>query len=171
MRFLSEPDGWWAFNEVYDGEHYVIVDDDHQVDEGERISLRFLAAALDVTQDKVIALKMPKTVAEELNRHFERRGTLTDRDYELGREGSGLDTEYFVMPDDKRKRNVRKYDVPDLEAILVREIEGEPEEEEQPRRRVTRSGSKSTKRSTGSKPKRSTSTNTTAKRSVRRVKR
>lgn len=161
VRFLTEPSEWWAFNEVFNGEHYMVVDDDFEPDEDQRVQLRFLAAALDVIADKPIALKLPKSVAEELNKHFERRGTLLDRDYELSREGTGFDTEYFVMADDKKTRRIAKYDVPDLEAILLKEIAGDDEEEEKPKRSKSTVANKTRKVSGGSTrtAKRSTPTN------------
>lgn len=132
-----------------------------------------MAPVVDVDLDKVLALKLPKSVGEELDKHFERRGTLLDRDYELSREGTGFDTEYYVIADDPQKRNLKRYDIPDLEAILDQVINGTDEEpeEERPKRRRSKTTSKEEeprpRRSIKSKP---SSTSDRKPRSVSRSK-
>lgn len=46
----------------------------------------------------------PKKILTDLIAHFERRQTLTDRDFEIAREGTGRDTVYTLFADDPKKR-------------------------------------------------------------------
>lgn len=172
VRFLTETDEWWAYDEWFDGEHYVAVSDDFEIPDdadgnaAERVTRRFLAAAVDVDQDKVVILKLPSSVAETLDKALDKRGTLMDRDYELSREGSGFDTEYLVLPESPKKRRLNKYDLPDIETVLTKLIEGD-DEEEKPARRTSRS-SKATKTSGSRKVGRTAKSEAPKRRVVRR---
>ena len=119
VRFLTEPEGNWVhFRETFSDGRSRPVADGEQLESGERASERWLANALDVDTDRVIPLVMPKTLARKLLLRYEKYGTIMDRDYELSRMGTGLDTEYDVEPDSKMARNLAKHELLDLLAVL-----------------------------------------------------
>lgn len=128
VRFLEEPENWIMYQEVYDPmrkNSYPVPDDPSMpgYDDDLRKSDRYLANVVDVDRDLVKALKLPKSVVNALIARYEKYGTLTDRDYELYRTGSGLDTEYFADPEAPSKKKLDKYDVMDLEEVLVEAYE------------------------------------------------
>ena len=83
-----------------------------------RPSQRFLAQVVDRESDQVIALKMPKDLANRLVVRYERYQTIMDRDYEIMRSGKGLDTTYDVTPEPASEFDSSKYTKIDLLDIL-----------------------------------------------------
>lgn len=122
VRFLTEPEDWFGYYEHYDSNsrnYYPCVEDDCPgCADDERRSFRYLANALDVDNDRVVPLKLPKSLANRIVIKFDKYNTIMDRDYDLISSGEGLDTEYDVDPESKMKRNLAKYDHLDLGAIL-----------------------------------------------------
>lgn len=121
VRFLTEPEEWHRYLEAYDPEvrrYYPVPEGDDTRDKDVRVSSRFLCNALDVNEDKVIPLKLTKDLANRVMMRYDRYDTIMDRDYELSRMGEGLDTTYDCAPGDKVKRNLGKYELLDLEAVL-----------------------------------------------------
>lgn len=123
VRFLEEPERWVNYIEVYDQtirKGYPLPDDETMpgFDPDLRRSSRYVANALDINNDRVIALQMPKDLVNQLVRYYEKYDTITDRDYELMRDGEGFDTTYAAAPEEKVKRQVAKYDLKDLEEVL-----------------------------------------------------
>jgi len=124
VRFLTEPDdennGWVQYYEHYDQvrKFYPCTDACPGCMEGDRPSARFLSNALDVAEGKVIPLVMPKSMAASILKKYEKYATLLDRDYELSRSGTGLDTEYDVTPEPPSKMNLTRFDLIDLWDIL-----------------------------------------------------
>lgn len=107
VRFLENPEEWHGYYEHWlkDGPRPCVTDDCdgcNSDDEDERRkNFRYLANAFIVDDQKVRALKMPKTLVEQLvNFHKKYKGTLLDRDYELSKSGSGQNgTKYMAAPD------------------------------------------------------------------------
>lgn len=126
VRFLSEPDEWLGYFEYFDSEAnaFVPMVMGEQLPKRQRASHRYLANAVVVSdgpmQDKVVALKMAKTLAVSMMAKYDKYDTLLDRDYEMDRIGEGLDTTYDVTPDPPSKRNLKKYDLLDLEDVLMK---------------------------------------------------
>ena len=126
VRFLAEPDTWIGYYEYYDSEAnaFIPMAEGEQLPKGVRPSMRYLGNAVIVSdhpqQDRVVALKMAKTLAVSLVAKFEKYDTLLDRDYELDRIGEGFDTTYDVTPEAPSKRNMRKYEAMDLEDVLAK---------------------------------------------------
>lgn len=122
VRFLTEPDQWFSYFEHYDAERkfYPCADDCPGCAEGNKPSQRFLANVLDIEDNMtVIALKLPTTLADSLMRRYEKYSTMLDRDYELSRSGSGFnDTKYEAIPLGPKTRNLNRYELLDLGAIL-----------------------------------------------------
>ena len=118
VRFLTEPDQWFAYQEYWDNERrrYIPVADG--VEPPVRPSQRFLAQVVDRETDQVIALKMPKDLTNRLVLRFDRYNTIMDRDYEIMRTGKGLDTSYDVTPEAPTSFDSAKYKQIDLLEIL-----------------------------------------------------
>lgn len=140
VRFLEEPDEWVIYKEGYDKERkkFFLADDDQTAGDGERISTRYLANALRIDDDSVIALKLPSTAVQALLARFDRHGTLMDRDYEIAREGKGLETQYLVTPEAPEARKLNKYELLDLEALLLEAMAEPSEEDDKPKRRAVK---------------------------------
>ena len=129
VRFLHEPENWIMYSEVYDAstkKSFPVPDDPSMPgypDADVRRTDRYLANVVDIDRDTVKAIKLPKSVVNALIVRYEKYGTLTDRDYELYRTGSGLDTEYFADPEAPSQRKLDKYDAHDLEDVLTEAYE------------------------------------------------
>lgn len=122
VRFLTEPEEWYQYDEAYDPEvrRYFPLLEGMERTPDMRVSKRFLACVLDVTDDKVIPLKMPKDLANRVLMRYDRYDTVMDRDYELSRMGEGLDTTYDCAPGDKVARNLKKYTLLDLDDVIAK---------------------------------------------------
>jgi hypothetical protein len=141
VRFLTEPDGWIGFYEYFDAaaKTAIPMTEGEELPDGvDRASFRFLAAVWDVENNKVELLKVPKSLAGDIEARYEHRGTIMDRDHYLSREGTGLDTEYSVMDEDKYKiKGLKDIEVPDPDAMIAKleaaraNALGEDEEEEE----------------------------------------
>lgn len=134
VRFLTEPDEWYAYREHYSPDvHYfpcIGKENDcpgcrHDSDKVQRTSRRYLANALDVETGMVIPLRLPLDMANRLVARYERQTppTLMNRDYTLHRMGTGLDTTYDVTPEDKVDIDTSEYDFIDLEKALIQQFE------------------------------------------------
>lgn len=124
VRFLEEPEKWSKYFEVFDpikNQGWPVPEDESAPgfpDPDMRKTKRYLANAVDTERDEVIALQLPASLVNDLVIRYERYDTLTDRDYELFRTGSGLDTDYGLTPEPASKRNMAKYKALDLEDVL-----------------------------------------------------
>jgi hypothetical protein len=120
VRFLTEPEEWFGYQEYYDLENkqFVPMVVDEVLPDGVRPSFRYLTCALDTQTDRVVALKLAKTCANLVMIKYEKYGTVLDRNYELDRHGVGLDTTYDVTPCSPTKVNTKKYDLLELGEIL-----------------------------------------------------
>lgn len=125
VRFLTEPTEWIDYSEHYDEINKFfpcVVGECPSCLEGNKPSGRYLTAALDRDEDKVIPLVLPKSLAGILTRRYDRYQTLLDRDYILEREGQGFDTSYDATPEAPSKIRLSKYDLPDLWALLEAQL-------------------------------------------------
>jgi hypothetical protein len=115
VRFLIEPENWLEYFEHYYDGKYVVCDDEvcPACDDGVRRSQRFLVPVLMVDDSKVACIKLAKTAYSALERKYQRYDTMTDRDYEITRHGTGQnDTEYEVEPGDPIKVNLSRFKPP-----------------------------------------------------------
>lgn len=143
VRFLTEPDEWITYFEHYDSvrKFYPCTDDCPGCTEGDRPSARYLANAVDVSETRVIPLVMPKSMAASVLKKYDKYATLLDRDYELSRTGTGLDTEYDVTPEPPTKMNLDRFDAIELMELLEEQLEmadnanSDSDEDEKPRSR------------------------------------
>lgn len=122
VRFLTEPEDWFGYYEHYSQTaraYYPCVEDDCVgCAQDERRSFRYLSNAVNLDDDRVIPLKLPKDLANRLILKYDKYGTMMDRDYDLTSSGEGLDTTYDADAEAPMKRNLKKYELLDLGAIL-----------------------------------------------------
>lgn len=120
VRFLTEPEEWFGYQEYYDAENkmYVPMTEGEILPDGVRPAFRYLTNALIVNEDTVVPLKLPKTLANLLMISYEKHNTLQDRNYELDKHGTGIDTTYVSTPEAPSKLNLSKYDLHDLNEVL-----------------------------------------------------
>lgn len=141
VRFLTEPDDWQWYWEHYSPEvnFFPCIGDEcpgctSDSEQTQRASRRFLANALDTNTGQVVPLKLPLDLANRLVARYERYGnTITDRDYTLHRMGKRLETTYDVTPEEKQPMDLSRYELADLEKVLVhqfRDAFGMDDEEE-----------------------------------------
>lgn len=142
-RFIEEPSEWFGFYEYWDEDEktYRPVIDGEETPNGARISFRYLANVYIVDDSAVRALKMPKSVAEQILAYHQKYGTILDRDYDLSRTGSGKnDTNYMVAPDAPSKMNVKRFEALDLQKILDQmaglDEDDEDDDDERPAKRT-----------------------------------
>lgn len=121
VRFITEPEEWFGFYEYWNDEsrNFTPMAVGEILPDGARPSFRYLASAVDIETDRVIPLKLAKTAANSLILKYDKYGTMLDRNYELQKHGEGLDTTYDVTPDAPSKLNLAKYEIIDLEKVLV----------------------------------------------------
>lgn len=127
VRFLTEPDSWFKYFEHYDDTrkdnyYFPCTEDCIGCTEGISASKRYLVNALDVSDNKVIPLVLPASLAANLLKKYDKFKTLTDRDYELTKDGTGFDTDYDALYDQPSKMNLKRYDLLDLGAILEAQL-------------------------------------------------
>ncbi|AZS07942.1 ssDNA binding protein [Gordonia phage Kabocha] len=142
VRFLTEPDEWVKYREYYsentEPRYFPDVEgmDPDFVADLDKPSTRYLACAVDVDENSVIPIKMPKSLVESLMKKYDKYGTILDRDYELVKDGEGFDTSYEAIPEAPKRRNMKAFEVLDLmdvlEKQLPKELVGDDDEEDDP---------------------------------------
>jgi hypothetical protein len=149
VRFLDEPEDWYGYYEHYvNGSYQPCVSDDcegcNSNDPNEqRKNFRYLANGYVVDDQKVRAIKMPKSLVEQLVGYYEKKGTIMDRDYELSRTGSGqMDTKYMASPESPVAMKLsrfekQKFDLADvLDSLIgVADDDDEPEPKKKPKKK------------------------------------
>lgn len=127
VRLLTEPETWVGYHEHYNGpkaepRYSPCTEGECCANpyDNQKPSFRYLANAYIVDQGKVQALKMPKTLVERLTEFRAKYGTILDRDYELSRSGSGMDTRYSAVPEERSPIKISRFrkDMVDLEQLL-----------------------------------------------------
>jgi hypothetical protein len=123
VRFLEEPDCWIQYTEHFiQGTGFFPCNDDGTCigcSEGNKGSKRFLVNAVDMEERKVIALVVPFTLANDLGKLYDRFNTLLDRQYDLGRTGTGKnDTEYSAFHNEPKRFNAGHFELLDLMKVL-----------------------------------------------------
>lgn len=129
VRFLTEPDKFVKYFEHYDpnrddNRYFPCTEDCAGCDEGLSASKRYLVNAVDVQENKVVPLVLPASLVGSLTKKYDKFGTLVDRDYELTKEGTGLDTEYDALYDQPKKIKLDRYETLDLLAVLTSQLDG-----------------------------------------------
>lgn len=153
IRFMTEPDEFFEYYEYWDPSdkaYYPEVEGvEPNIEPGRKPAKRFLANAVDISEGKVIPLVLPATALAQLVKKYDKYGTILDRDYEINREGTGIDTEYDVTPEPASAMKMSRFKELDLQAVLESQLPGanedededevdEDEEDEAPRRSAKR---------------------------------
>lgn len=123
VQFIEEPENWVRYLEHYDQTRRRSFPCDGEVNcpgcvPGGRKSYRYLANVVDLDGDKVIALLIPRDLANRLVVWYERYGTLTDRGFELFRTGEGLHTVDGLHAQAQERKRTEKYLPLDLQKVL-----------------------------------------------------
>lgn len=118
VRFLTEPEEWFEVPMHFDEGRqtsYPCSDDCIGCDEGLEARSRWFAVVYSVDEDRVTPFDMPKSVVKMLYKKYDRYNTITDRNYEITKEGTGLNTEYDVdAMSAEHLRGQSKMEIPDL---------------------------------------------------------
>jgi hypothetical protein len=123
VRFLKPVEGNWIwYDQVWDqgiGRYVVITEENSEQYEDRPKSRRWLVPALDVAQNRVIALEIPKSLASQVQEVAAnpRIGDITAGDFDLWKTGSGKDTEYHQAFLGKETLDLSKYDAPSVDAL------------------------------------------------------
>lgn len=163
VRFLTEPDEWYEAHFHWPeggqptwcpgGEKKSKSCTDCQNGESKRKAV--LAAVFDRASGQVVVFQMPPTAADGVLARYEKFGeSVRTCDYEIRREGAGLQTKYIVDYEPKSKFNFGRYEdqLPDIAEIVKNEMEeqgngdssdAEEEEEEDEPRSTRKSSSRS----------------------------
>ena len=132
VRLLQNPDEWMIFYEHYvpDSKMFVpALDPDplssHPDERVRRTSLRHMANVLNIETMQVQLLKMNQDLTNRLMMRFNRYETLTDRNYEIVRSGSGLQTAYDIEPDDVEPMDLSRFSskLYDMTLFLLQEAD------------------------------------------------
>jgi len=132
VRFLQNPDKWMIFYEHYvpDSKMFVpALDPDplanHSDERVRKTSLRHMTNVLNIETMQVCLLKMNQDLTNRLMMRFTRYETLTDRNYEIVRSGTGLQTAYDIEPDDVATMDLDKFakKMYDMELFLLEEAD------------------------------------------------
>ncbi len=152
VRFMEEPDEWIGYTEAYDQDlkAYYPLGEGEKAPVGSFGSFRYLVNAFDVSENRVIPLKLTKDMVNRLILKFERFHTLLDRDYELTRTGKGKDdTMYDCSPEPPAKRNMTKHQPLDLMKVLMDAYnfvkDGAEDDEDEDEAEIRRKKTKKTK--------------------------
>jgi hypothetical protein len=132
VRFLQNPDEWMIFYEHYvpDSKMFVpALDPDplssHPDERVRRTSLRHMANVLNIETMQVQLLKMNQDLTNRLMMRFNRYENLTDRNYEIVRSGTGLQTVYDIEPDDPEPMDLARFSskLHDMTLFLLQEAD------------------------------------------------
>lgn len=132
VRFLQNPDEWMIFYEHYvpDSKMFVpALDPDplsaHADERVRRTSLRHMANVLNIETMQVQLLKMNQDLTNRLMMRFNRYETITDRNYEIVRSGTGLQTVYDIEPDDIEAMDLARFSskLHDMTLFLLQEAD------------------------------------------------
>jgi len=124
VRFLSEPEDWVGYMRYWSDDagesgSYVPMLEGERAPKAARTQQRFVVSALDVENERVVPLDIPKQLVTQIMKFYGKYDTLMDRDYDLSKEGERLDTTYTIVPDSAQKRNLNKYSTIDLLELLM----------------------------------------------------
>lgn len=154
VRFLDEPEDFFGYYEHWVDDRPLPCSDDcdgcnSDDPEEQRKMFRYLANAYVVDDQKVRAVKLPKTLVQQLvDYHTKFDGTLRDRDYDLSKSGSGKNgTRYMASPDSPRPMKLKRFEdqKKDLQEVLMALLDGAGEDDETPKKKK-KGSSKPTKK-------------------------
>lgn len=167
VRFMVDPPDFVNYMNHYDPDNQTSypcnTGDCIGCDEGIEARKVWVAPAVDVEENKVLAMVVPKGIVDSLTKKYERArsGTITDRDFIIMREGSGKDnTKYDLDSEMPRKRDLSDFEVPDIESMLEKQLLDamgvEEDDDDEPPRRKKSSSKKPVKKTAAKKRPRPT---------------
>lgn len=113
VRFLQELDEWTEYYECYDqgarggvGAYFPSPGKNSKYNNG-RLSRRFLVNVL--VDGRVRLYKVPASMMDRIVRRSDKFGTITDRDYEITRSGSGINVEYDIETGERANIDLAPY--------------------------------------------------------------
>lgn len=163
VRFLAEPWEFTSFLQHFmedrpgDQKSFPCNSGDCEgCDEGNSAYKVWVAPVLDVENNRVRAMRMPKGIVDSLTKKAERKNTIMDRDYIIMREGSGKDgTKYDLDDMPVKRRNLDGYELPDIEGMLESQLQDAMgvslADEEPPPRRPTKKPNKAASKAVAKK--------------------
>lgn len=126
VRYLTEPEEWYQVEMHFDQDRKTsypcsgLDDGCIACEEGQEARARWFSVVYNVDDEQVTVFEMPKSVVKALYKKYERYNTITDRNYEITKEGTGLNTSYEVEAfSPEHIRGQDKMEVIDLEAFLT----------------------------------------------------
>lgn len=152
LRFLSEPEEWVEYFEHFERDRngswsFPCIENCPESHEGDdKPKKRYLAPAVDTQENKVVPVQLPVSAVSALVKKYEKHGTIMDRDYEISKSGTGFDTEYDVDAEAPTRMNLKRFDIPDLEAILQSQLETSDDEDDEDDKPKSKKGTKKTRR-------------------------
>lgn len=132
VRFLQEPDQWMVFYEHYVRDSKAFVPalnpdplDSHPDEAVRRKSLRHMVNVLNLETMQVQLLKMNQDLTNRVMMRHNRYQTVTDRNYEILRSGSGLQTSYDLEADDAEAMDISRFQTKlyDMTLFLLQEAD------------------------------------------------
>lgn len=100
LRFLQEPEDWYSVEIHYGDKNSFpcsgLDDGCLGCEEGYDKGDKWYANAYWPDEDRVIVFEMGKGVAQSILKKYDRNHTVTDRNFEVTKEGSGMQTRYDV---------------------------------------------------------------------------
>lgn len=125
VRFLDEPHEFHGYFEHWVGGKPIPCTTDEcegcnsDDPEEQKKMFRYLGNGYVVDDQRVRAIKMPKTLVQQLVDYYDNNGTLLDRDYDLKKSGSGKNnTRYTAAPDSPSKMKLDRFKKFDLQEVL-----------------------------------------------------
>lgn len=105
IRLLTEPEEWFQATVHYgDKTSFPCSEGDCLgCEEGMDEGTKFYANAFIPEEDRVVVFEMGTSVAGPIIKKYEKNNTITDRNFEVTKEGAGKNTRYFVDPQDQRR--------------------------------------------------------------------
>lgn len=132
VRFQTDSEEWQWYEEYWDTALNKPVlateeNEDEYAERGIRASIRYLAAAINVADNRAMAIKLPYSLAQDVKameeKYLKKGWKLTDYDVELSREGESTDTTYRAMFDGQTELDLSRYKVVDLFQLLLDQLD------------------------------------------------
>lgn len=132
VRFLTEPEEWFQAAVHYGSNTSFPCSDGECLgcEEGMDEGKKFYANAYVPEDDRVVVFEMGMSVATPIIKRYDKNGTITDRNFEVSKEGTGKNTRYFVDPGDpSRLKGAEDMDQIDLQTFMEEWLERAMKEE------------------------------------------
>lgn len=128
IRILEEPERWIDFYQHWNDKRPYVCTRKHTgscvfCDEGISARRIFITNAVVIDEGETFVASLNKTVVEQLVNFYNKYGSLRDRDYTITKTGMGINTKYFVVPEDKDPLDLDNFQLVDTVELLTEEAE------------------------------------------------